>query len=81
MAKFNCLCGIMIQTSGPIPNPVEWKLLSDTEFDQFEGLVDAESVYRASRSMFKCSNCGRLWVFWNGFDHDPIVYMREETDR
>jgi hypothetical protein len=28
-------------------------------------------------SALKCSCCGRLLVFWNGFDVSPISYMPE----
>lgn len=77
MAKFRCICGTIIQTSGPIPNELEWKILSDVEFDRFEGLVDAEEVYMASKSVFKCPTCGRLWIFWGGMDESPQCYRPE----
>jgi hypothetical protein len=75
MAKFYCECAYLITTSGEIPNPLEWKIISDSTFDQFSGNVDAEDIYRACESMFRCPNCGRLWVFWNGFDKDPECYV------
>ncbi|ROO59300.1 hypothetical protein EDC02_1096 [Micromonospora sp. Llam0] len=77
MAKFLCICGTIIQTSGPIPNELEWKIISDLEFDRFEGLVDAEEVYVASRPVFKCHTCGRLWIFWRGVDEPPQCYKPE----
>jgi len=77
MAKFRCICRTIIQTSGPIPNELEWKIISDVEFDRFEGLVDAEEVYMASRSVFKCPTCGRLWIFWRGMDEPPQCYKPE----
>ncbi|MFG1947538.1 hypothetical protein [Nonomuraea sp. NPDC048826] len=78
MAKFFCKCGTIIRTSGEIPNPLEWKLMSDTEFDTFQGLVDVEKIYLAAKSMFRCPTCGRLWVYWNGFDNDPKCYAPED---
>jgi hypothetical protein len=77
MAKFNCICGNVIRVSGDIPNPIEWKILSDVQFDNFEGFVDVELIYRACSSMFKCEKCGRLWVYWDGFDAEPVCYSPE----
>ena len=44
MAKFVCLCGTIIRTSGNIPNENEWKLISDVEFDKYSGQVDVEKL-------------------------------------
>jgi hypothetical protein len=27
----------------------------------------------------KCSNCGRLHVFWNGFDEPQTIYRKDEN--
>jgi hypothetical protein len=74
MAKLNCRCGATLTLSGEIPNPIEWKLLSDELFDEFSGNVDVELIYQAATSLFRCENCGRLWVFWDGFDAAPMEY-------
>jgi hypothetical protein len=74
MAKLRCECGYLIPISGDIPNLIEWKIISDSKFDEFEGMVDSEEIYMACNSMFKCPNCGRLWVYWNGFEQDPECY-------
>jgi hypothetical protein len=34
----------MIQSSGPVPNPAEYLLVSDVDFDGFTGFVEAEDV-------------------------------------
>lgn len=78
MAKFWCVCRNLIRISGDIPNPIEWKLISDVKFDEFSGLVDAEDVYRAGVSLFRCATCDRLWVYWNGFDRPPTCYAPDE---
>jgi len=78
--KFNCVCGTVIRVSGDIPNPVEWKIMSDVQFDEFQGTVDVEQVYRACGSMFRCETCGRLWIYWNGFDTEPSCYSPEQVD-
>ena len=79
MAKFNCVSGTIIRVSGDIPNPIEWKIISDIAFDEIHGPIDAEDVYRASKSMFQCPTCGRLWVYWDGFDNEPSCYAPDET--
>jgi hypothetical protein len=81
MAKLRCECGYLIAISGEIPNPLEWKILSDSRFDEFEGLIDAEKIYGECNSMFRCPNCGRLWVFWNGFGKDPECYSPRSINR
>jgi hypothetical protein len=74
MAKFHCVCGQTISTSGAIPNPDEWRMLSDVEFDQFVGLVDVEDLYRQMRVMYRCPISDHLWVFWDGLDAPPQLY-------
>ena len=71
MGKFSCHCGDLVRVSGAIPNPQEWKILSDVDFDAFSGQVDAEALYLACRSMMRCPTCDRLWVYWDGFGADP----------
>jgi len=66
MPGLSCTCGHHI-LYGEIPCKDEWLLISDVEFDGFSGLVEAEDVYRAMRSLLRCSSCGRLWVFWDGY--------------
>jgi hypothetical protein len=80
MAKFRCYCDTIIQTSGLIPNPNEWKGLSDQQFDEWDGQIDVEEIYRAATSFFKCPTCGRLWFYWNGFEHDPVCHRPEDLD-
>jgi hypothetical protein len=74
MAKFRCVCGYSISTSGPIPNPDEWRCLSDYDFEAFTGQVRAEDLYLQSTIMYRCPESGHLWIFWNGFDKDPSLY-------
>lgn len=81
MAKFQCVCGEQISTSGLIPNPIEWRVISDTEFDEFQGQVSAEAVYLRMRAMFRCPASDHLWVFWDGFDAEPSVYAPVDSRR
>ncbi len=77
MAKLRCACGRIITTSGEIPNRLEWKIISDVDFDEFEGIVDAEDVYLRCKSIFRCPECGRLWIYWDGFGEAPVCYAPE----
>ena len=77
MAKWLCACGTMIQSSGPIPNPAEYLLVSDPDFAGFTGLVEAEDVYMAMSHVSRCASCGRLHVFWSGLGEHPTVYAPE----
>ncbi|MEP7055893.1 MAG: hypothetical protein ABI912_11660 [Actinomycetota bacterium] len=54
MAKFLCVCGYSLSTSGLIPDPDEWRCLSDADFDAFSGLVNAEDLYLQSTIMYRC---------------------------
>ena len=74
MAKFRCVCGEVISTSGEIPNPCEWRSLSDIAFDSYSGHVDVEALDRATTIMFRCPRSGHLWFFWDGIDAPPSVY-------
>jgi hypothetical protein len=68
MAKFACVCGTVISTSGNIPNENEWKLLSDVEFDKYSGQIDVEVLYQSATIAFRCPVSDHLWIFWDGFD-------------
>ncbi len=74
MAKFLCVCGHIIRTSGDIPHPYQWDLVSDVDFDRFPGLVDAEQIYMAATLMFRCPSSDHLWIYWDGIDQPPSLY-------
>jgi hypothetical protein len=74
MAKYLCDCGEFIRTSGDIPNPLEWFLISATEYDSFQGQIDAEALLQRMTSLFQCPRCATLWIFWIGFNGEPTVY-------
>lgn len=74
MPKYTCKCGESLRF-GEIPCSIEWKIVSDQKFDQFSGMVDAEEIYSAMDSLLKCPNCGRVWIFWDGFKSAPQEYM------
>ena len=61
--------------SGRIPNPQQWNLISDERFDEFDGLVDAEKMNLAASHAYRCEDCGRLWIFWDGHGAEPVEYV------
>lgn len=81
MEKSLCACGYSISTSGEIPNRNEWRCLSETDFDQLQGMVDAEAVSRATTIMYRCLQSDHLWIYWHGFDKDPTLYTPMPVQR
>lgn len=73
MSKFVCPCGELIRISGSIPNPVEWLLVSDEEFDH-DGAIDPQQLYFKMVHLFRCSKSHHLFVFWRGFDAPGTTY-------
>lgn len=81
MPTMMCACGHMLSFT-PIPCEIEWLLIRDTEFDELssaQGDVDAEDIYRRMKSLLRCPECDRLWVFWDGFGEPPHQYVRAES--
>lgn len=74
MPKLMCKCGNCIPQGG-IPNKDEFLFISDVEYDNFAGEVDAELLYLQMKSLFLCERCKRIWVYWNGFDNEPVPYI------
>lgn len=75
MARFRCVCGEQIVTSGLIPNPIEWRCLSDEDLvAASDGLIEVDDVYMQSPFMYRCPRSDHLWIFWRGFDQPPSLY-------
>ena len=78
MPKKTCRCGESLRY-GTIPCELEWLLVSDVAFERCSSAepegIDADSLYEVMKSMLQCPNCGRLWIFWNGFDKEPSEYV------
>lgn len=77
MPSITCRCGESL-SYGEKPNPVEWMVTSDHEYDIRCGVVYAERLLEDMRGMLKCPGCERLWVFWDGFESAPVVYGLEQ---
>ncbi|GGJ28928.1 hypothetical protein [Deinococcus roseus] len=76
MPKMLCNCGKVLSFS-PIPNPIEYLFISDVDFDFYDGMADTDALYERFQRFAKCPDCGRLWVFWNGFSEMPTSYLPE----
>lgn len=74
MPGFKCKCGNIFRY-GIIPNKDEWLLILDEKFDKYAGEINSEELYRDMKSMFVCRNCKRIWVFWEGFEQEPVPYL------
>jgi hypothetical protein len=69
-----CSCGHRI-TYGEIPNPNEYLMVSDVQYEAYNGFVDAEKLYADMTHVLTCKQCRRLWIFWKGFANPPVGYM------
>jgi hypothetical protein len=75
MAKYACpFCNSFAHTSGSIPNPTEWLLISDVEFEKENDSIDHQQLYHKMTHMFKCNECSAIAIFWNGFGESPTWY-------
>ena len=73
MAKFVCVCGYRLSTSGDIPNPDEWQVISDVDLEPLLEL-GALDVYKNSTFMYRCPVSDHLWFFWEGWDGPRALY-------
>jgi hypothetical protein len=74
MAKWLCVCGQVIRSSGNIPNPQEWLLLSDAEFEAFDQPIPTHELYLKARHVYRCPVSDHLWIFWDGPEGPPRLY-------
>jgi hypothetical protein len=74
MAKFTCVCGYTISTSGDIPHPYQWNLIADSVFDDPSDSVAVDQLYMQATVMFRCPRSGHLWIYWDGLGVPPALY-------
>jgi len=79
MAKFRCVCGETISTSGPIPNPDEWQCISDREFHDLPDSTDVWELYRKMKVIYRCPASDHIWAFWDGLENEPYLYAPTPT--
>jgi hypothetical protein len=77
MAKFRCVCGHVISTSGGIPNHDEWRAISDIALDEVTDSDAARDLLGRMVIFYRCPASDHLWIFWDGFDAPPRIYGPE----
>lgn len=80
MAKFQCVCGHVLTTSGPIPNPTEWLALHANEVEGVLAMSDPVQQYLVMTSIYRCPASDHLWIFWDGFEAEPTLYAPTSPD-
>jgi len=75
MPKIICSCQEILSYS-EIPCPIEYKFISDCDYDQYQEMINAEDLYLHMKSFLKCPKCDRLWIFWNGYTNPPMEYVK-----
>jgi hypothetical protein len=76
MPKIVCSCRNILSYS-EIPSKIEYKFISDCDYDKYQGTIDAEELYQSMNSFLECDNCKRLWFFWNGYKNHPTEYIKK----
>lgn len=80
MPAILCKCNVRL-SYGEMPCPIEWLFISDNNYDEYQGEVNAEELYLNMKSMLKCPHCERLWFFWKDYGSEPTCYEKvEELD-
>lgn len=74
MSALMCTCGNDLRVS-EMPCKTEFIFISDSEYDRFEGDINTDKLYVQMKSFFQCTECKRLWVFWEGFNKKPTEYI------
>jgi len=77
MTQWLCRCGETLQSSASRPNPSEWLLISDQDFDSLTDLVQAEDGYSAKEHVFAVSCMRPAPRVLVGMDVEPSVYVSE----
>ena len=76
MPKIICQCGEILSYS-TIPCSIEYKFISDVDYDEYTEKIDAEELYKKMKSFLKCPRCNRLWIFWDGYKNKPTEYIEK----
>jgi len=75
MAKYACpYCAGFAHTSGAIPNPNEWLLISDEDRDGMQESINSDELYKQFLHLFKCVSCEAIAIFWAGLSEAPTWY-------
>jgi hypothetical protein len=75
MPKMKCKCGAILNFSD-IPCALEYLFIADVEYDALSELIDHQALYMKMKSFFKCPNCERVWIFWDGLQECATEYIK-----
>lgn len=56
----------------------EFRLIVFEDLARMPEPLDFRELSLAFRTMYKCPNCGRLWIFWHRGGEPPTVYRLDE---
>jgi hypothetical protein len=80
MPGLGCKCGYRI-SYGEIPCSDEYLFISDTEFEShWDKELDTQKLYEAMNGFLKCPTCGRLWIFWNGYQKAAQEFLPVQNE-
>jgi hypothetical protein len=74
MAKMRCTCNEVMSYDDP---GTGHRLLTDEEFDISR---DSADLLGLSRDVWRCPNCGRLWVYWDDWEATEYVPVAAPDD-
>ena len=75
MPKMKCKCDTILNY-GKIPCPLEYCFISDVEYDKIDATIEWQELYARMNSFLKCPTCGRVWIFWDGFQECATEYIK-----
>ena len=76
MPKIICSCQNILSYS-ETPCSIEYKFISDVQYDQYQEMINAEDLYQNMKSFLKCPQCDNLWIFRQGYGNPPIEYKKQ----
>jgi hypothetical protein len=77
MPKIRCICDNVISLSG-IPSENQWMIISDVELEKLGDEIELDTLYQKMDIVAKCSDCGRLHIFWKGCEKEQTIYRLEK---
>ena len=79
MARCTCKCGNIMSTTA-CPNDVQLRVYTDREWDDIinMGVIDTLDIPLPKKDVWRCSKCGRIYVFDGGYNPAIAVYKLEE---
>ena len=79
MAKVQCKCGNLL-SSTQCPNTVQLRVYTDAEWDNIinMGMIDSLDIPFPKYDVWKCPQCGRIYVYDEAYGEPIAVYCLEQ---